>query len=146
MAGLLERYFPGLLATRVTGADWNVHRIQNPVLSTWNFNLSPNDTMKLFAGFRPAEMEDRWMISADDPDNSGIFIVHLYRSWTSQEVFQIMAKMTLPDVAANQPGPGAEVKCFTWEHGLGNLTEYDAKQMVITVLRGVLGCDLEYVL
>ncbi|KAM0267474.1 hypothetical protein ACHAQH_010101, partial [Verticillium albo-atrum] len=123
--------FPGVPAERVTGAHWNVKPIRNPTVSIWNLGLSMSDVTKLLGGFQPAALEDRWMSCVDGPDDdNGTFVVHFYRSWTSEEQFQIKAKIAASGgMAATGAEYQAEIEEITWDNGLAHSTEEAAKHM-----------------
>ena len=133
-------------AAKVTGASWKTHAIKNPTTAMWNLGISSSDLTKILQGFQPAAMEDRWMCRADGPDVRGDIVVHIYRSWTGQEQFQINATAPVSDGTITQDldGHGAKFTEITWERGDGSvqLTEEDAKNLAVAVCRGVLSCEL----
>ncbi|KAI8170592.1 hypothetical protein KHU50_005826 [Colletotrichum sp. SAR 10_65] len=129
---------------RVTGSTWDVHPISHPATAPWHLSLSDTDTDKLLHGYQPAAMEDRWMCRSDGPDEQGNIVVHVYRSWTGNEQFQmkVMAS-SLRETAfrgseAKKPGESdAEITEITWDTGSGDaqMSEEDAKSLATTICK-----------
>ncbi|CRK25890.1 hypothetical protein BN1723_015857 [Verticillium longisporum] len=135
--------FPGIPARRVTGDLWNTSPMQNPIVSSWNLDISMSDVTKLLGGFQPVEMEDRWMSRAEGPNHNGCFVVYVYRSWGCQEQFRIKAQVKpLSETANNASDFKAEVVSITWESGPAHSTEQEAKNTAVLVCKGILGCEL----
>ncbi|KAI8289577.1 hypothetical protein K4K57_008714 [Colletotrichum sp. SAR 10_99] len=129
---------------RVTGSTWDVHPISHPATAPWHLNLSDTDTDKLLHGYQPAAMEDRWMCRSDGPDEQGNIVVHVYRSWTGNEQFQM--KVTAPSLCgtarreseAKKSGENdAEITEITWDTGSGDtqMSEEDAKSLATTICK-----------
>ncbi|KAK1623727.1 hypothetical protein BDP81DRAFT_454178 [Colletotrichum phormii] len=121
--------------------------MRNPATTTWNLSVSHNDAEKLLKGFKPSQMEDRWMCRADEPDARGDFVVHLHRSWTGDEQFRMKLVLAAPDggdATAPTDERHATITELTWDKGEGQFlaTEEEAKELAIKLCRGVLGCDL----
>ncbi|KAF4822963.1 hypothetical protein CGCTS75_v010470 [Colletotrichum tropicale] len=137
---------------RVTGSTWDVHPISHPATAAWDLSLSDRDTDKLLHGYQPAAMEDRWMCRSDGPDEQGNIVVHVYRSWTGNEQFQMkvtassLQETALRGSEAKKSGENdAEITEITWDTGSGDtqMSEEDAKILATTICRRVLGCELK---
>ncbi|KXH43817.1 hypothetical protein CSAL01_03979 [Colletotrichum salicis] len=135
---------------RVTGSNWgDLHPIGNPATAAWNLCISSTDAAKLLFGYQPTSMEDRWMCRSDGPDVQGAMVVHVYRSWTGHEQFQIRASTRAvsdgPGPAAEGADVGADITEIMWDQGSGpvQVGEKEAKDLVIMVFRRVMGCKLE---
>ncbi|EQB45954.1 hypothetical protein CGLO_15084 [Colletotrichum gloeosporioides Cg-14] len=143
---------PNESGQRVTGSTWDVHPISHPATAPWHLNLSESDTDKLINGYQPAAMEDRWMCRSDGPDEQGNIVVHVYRSWTGNEQFQMKVTASslrgtaLRGSEAKISGQNdAEITEITWDTGSGDtqMSEEDAKSLATTICKRVLGCELE---
>lgn len=123
----------------ITAGDSKVQPIQHPVSAPWSLDLSSHDVSKLLKGFAPRDMDDRWMCNTDGPDSQGHITAHFYRSWTGDEQFQIKAK------SKSGYNQGAKVFEIQWAKGNANneMDEDEAKRMVVSLCRNLLGCQLE---
>lgn len=121
--------------------------MKSPATASWNLGISRNDVEKLLKGFKPAEMEDRWVCRADVPDARGDFVVHMHRSWTGDEVLRmnvVLAAAAGDGASAHTNERYAKISDITWEGGEGSFlaSEVEAKDLATGLCRGVLGCDL----
>jgi hypothetical protein len=123
--------------------------MKNPTTAAWNIPISRNDIEKLLRGFKPAAMEDRWMCHADVPDVHGNFVVHIYRSWTGDEVLRMnIVSAVQPDrdqVSEDTKACQATITDVTWDRGEEGsflATESGAKDLATGICQGVLGCNL----
>lgn len=135
----------------------SVHSINRPKAAELRFSLSDADVTKILNGFHPRDMEERWLILSDGPDDMCNIVSHLYRSWTGYEMYRL--KITAPrfgssSARAAETGEGddvhqARVKEIIWEsrgdndYGGWKVGESQAKWEAIRICRGVLGCKLE---
>lgn len=126
---------------RVTAEGWKVQPIEHPVTAPWSLDITGSDVNRLMQGFAAQDMDDRWMCNTDGPDQQGNIVVHLYRSWTGNEHFQIKAKSSTDDAEKN----GAKIVEIKWERGQehNEMGEEEAKDMAVMLCRNVLGCKLE---
>lgn len=141
-------------AGRVIGATWDVHPISQPATAPWRLDLSGEDVDKLYRGYQPSAMEDRWMCRSDGPDERGNLVVHVYRSWTGHEQFQIKVEEARASHGAADRGsekdglgdgvPKAAITEITWDARNGDVqvSEEDAKNLATMVLKRVLKCEL----
>lgn len=121
--------------------------MKNPATAPWNLDISHNDIEKLLRGFKPTAMEDRWVCRADqERDARGHFVVHVYRSWTGDELFRINVGLAVHDGNASSALTDerqAKIIDITWDsQELFLATESEAKNLATNVCRNVLGCDL----
>jgi len=108
--------------------------MEYPITLPRSVQISSVDFDRLKAGFYPKDMEDRWECSANDPDQQGIMVVRLRRSWTSSEQIAIRVKST-----CNR----AEIVESTWDRGNGRIqvTETKAKTLATNICKNLLGCE-----
>ncbi|PSN59972.1 hypothetical protein BS50DRAFT_564572 [Corynespora cassiicola Philippines] len=133
-------------ANRVTGVGWNVNPIEHPMTAAWSLPIEDSEFRSLIRGFQPEAMEDRWMCCTDGPDQQGSIVVHIYRSWTRKEQFQLKAKaLTVDGEAGGNGTSGAEITEIKWDRGSepNEVAEPQAKDLAAMVCRYVLGCKLE---
>ena len=132
-------------AYRVTASDrQGRHEFKQPHHSAWNVHIPKDGLEKLLNGFQPREMEDKWFIYADGPDDSGHAILHMHRSWTGRKVFEIAIE------GAGNKGEEignaqARITGLKWEFDSGYLWNKDAekaKDDVREVCRWILGVEL----
>jgi hypothetical protein len=69
-----------VLPDRVRFGDWRHHEMLQPVVTNWDCILPAGSVRKLLTGFRPRDMDDRWFVTADGPDENGDAVVHCVRS------------------------------------------------------------------
>ncbi|KAK8146501.1 hypothetical protein G3M48_003046 [Beauveria asiatica] len=118
--------------------------IQKPVSAAWDLQVSEMDLKKMRNGFAPESMEDKWLCYSTPADASGIFFVHLCRSWTKTE--QIILKLQPAVAGANGTHEaGATITDITWEaqNAHLDLDQEEAKENAVMVCQGILGCTLE---
>jgi hypothetical protein len=126
---------------RVQLDDWKTKPMKSPKTIAWKVPIQPPQLARTLMGFRPSEMEDKWFVYADGPDNDGKISVHLIRSWTGFRIAEV--KINLGD-AASGSGPGW-IKEFVWESSdevIRIQDEEEAKGMVRETFRWVLGVEL----
>lgn len=62
---------------RVDGKEFTRTKpFSKPIVSPWEATISQNDIPKLLNGFKPADMDDKWIVYADGPDEKGDAVVH----------------------------------------------------------------------
>ncbi|KAK7187243.1 uncharacterized protein CC84DRAFT_1158831 [Paraphaeosphaeria sporulosa] len=112
-----------------------VKPIANPTSTEWNLAIKDTDYDSVLKGFKPQQMEDRWVCVADGPDAHGNTILHAARSWTSEEQVSLTIEAGKDDV-------GPKIGKLTWD-----ISEYDseqeAKELAVNICRHILGCELE---
>jgi hypothetical protein len=123
--------------------------MKNPTTAAWNNDISHNDVEKLLRGFKPEVMEDRWMCRADAPDARGDFVLHVYRSWTGDEVLRMKVAPAVRangnKGSANTHERQATIMDVTWDRGEDGsflATASEAKDLATGICRCVLGCEL----
>lgn len=105
----------------------------------WNVYLPPEQVYSLVMGFVPADMEDKWFIYSEGPDNSGKIKVHFHRSWTGMKIATLFMVIDLKGEGA---GTIVGIKWNGTDQTIG-MSEEEAKYMVSTCCSWVLGVDLE---
>lgn len=109
----------------------------DPATAPWDQSISAADFSKLKAGFEALDMNHRWEIKADDPDEDGIISIHISRSWTESDQFILAIKPS--------DDGGGIITSITWEQQRGEIRvgeEWGKKQSVI-VCRMVVKCEFE---
>ncbi|PSN65096.1 hypothetical protein BS50DRAFT_622398 [Corynespora cassiicola Philippines] len=105
----------------------------------WNVFLKPEQVYSLVMGFRPRQMEDKWFIYSEGPDNSGKLKVHFHRSWTGMKIAELFVLIDLKGLGA---GKIVGIKWNGTDEANG-LEEDEAKYMIETTCSWVLGVKLE---
>lgn len=96
---------------------------------------------RLYMGYLPQEMSDKWFVYSEGPDQMGKLKVHFHRSWTG-------AKMAELFVVMDVKGEGAgKIVGLKWnggdDVGSGRMRAEEAKYLVRTTVKCVLGMELE---
>lgn len=105
----------------------------------WNVFLTPEQVHSLVTGFKPREMEDKWFVYSEGPDNSGKLKVHFHRSWTGMKIAELFVVIDLK-------GEGAgKIVGIKWNgtDQTYRMNAEEAKYMVSTTCSWVLGVNLE---
>jgi hypothetical protein len=119
------------------------HPIQVPATAEWGLAINRSDYEKLLEGFRPRDMDDKWLCITDKPDAQGNATVHWYRSWTDTEHFAINVESCNSSEA--EGNDWARFTKITWEKVVGSLEvpAEEAKQSAVNLCRGFVGCELD---
>jgi hypothetical protein len=59
--------------------------MENPAIALLSLTISDTEYMKLIAGFKPANVNDRWAISAVDSDDERTTTIALAQSSTGEK-------------------------------------------------------------
>ena len=112
--------------------------MEDPATALWDLSISDADFEKLKAGFEPEDMDDRWMVSVTDLDQSGNISIHISRSWTEKELYRLAVK-------PNDGASGVRIEAITWEQNLGgiHISEEQGKKEAVLLCRSILGCDID---
>jgi hypothetical protein len=91
--------------------------------------------------------EDKWFICSEGPDADGRIVLHMYRSWTGQEMVQLSIQTTRFHGADSQETTDlAEITSIAWEVN-ANMDEQEdlelAKSTALEVCEWVMNVDLE---
>ncbi|MCJ1251614.1 hypothetical protein MMC30_008849 [Trapelia coarctata] len=137
---------PGSLPTeRVKGTDWkNIKPFKNPVSAPWNVAIPPGELPKILNGFRPREMEDKWIVYTDGPDAEGRAVVHFHRSWTGYKFVELEIEVDREaGVSGGEVEGSARIVKIVFEphEDLDGRTE-EAKRTAREVCRWVLNVEL----
>tara|TARA_R110002003_G_scaffold140_2_gene12766 strand:- start:14011 stop:14814 length:804 start_codon:yes stop_codon:yes gene_type:complete len=110
-------------------------------VAPWDIYLLPAQVHALYMGYAPREMSDKWFIYSEGPDAMGKLKVHFHRSWTGQKIAEVFVVM---DVKGEGAGKILGVKWNAGgDVGSGRMTADEAKYLVRTTVRWVLGVELE---
>jgi hypothetical protein len=128
--------------TRVLASDMRTSPFPaSPFVRTvpWKVFLPPTQVYSLVMGYTPTDMEDKWFIYSEGPDESGKLKVHFHRSWTGMKIATLF-------VVVDWKGEGAgTIVGLKWngtDQTVG-MEEEEAKYMVGMCCAWVLGVDLE---
>ena len=95
----------------------------------------------MYLGYLPQEMSDKWFIYSEGPDAMGKLKVHFHRSWTGAKMAEMFMIM---DVKGEGAGKIVGIKWNAGDDvGAGRMNAVEAKYMVRTTVRWVLGVGLE---
>lgn len=123
---------------RVQASECNAKPFVTPIASPWNQPVPSAEVPKLLNGFAAREMEDKWIVYADGPDEQGRATVHMLRSWTGHKMAEL--KLQVPDDEGD-----AHFVEIVWESSqerYRNQTEEGAKAMAREVCRWCLNVTL----
>lgn len=91
--------------------------------------------------------EDKWFICSEGPDADGRVELHMYRSWTGQEIVQLSIQTTrFHGANSHETTDLAEITSVTWEVNANKDEVEDrkwAKSTALEVCEWVLNVDLE---
>ncbi|MCJ1417779.1 hypothetical protein MMC32_004124 [Xylographa parallela] len=112
--------------------------MEEPAIAPWDVSISNADFQKLKAGFKPEDMDDKWLVSVTDLDQNGKISIHITRSWTRKELYRLTVK---PSDGAS----GAKVEAITWEQNKGGIriSEEQGKKEAVLLCRSILGCKVD---
>jgi hypothetical protein len=133
---------PKVQSQRVVASDMRTTPFPaSPLVRTiaWNVFLTPEQAYSLVMGFLPREMEDKWFIYSEGPDNSGKLKVHFHRSWTGMKIAELFVLIDLK-------GEGAgKIVGIKWDGSdqTNGLDQEEVKYMVSTACAFVLEVDLD---
>lgn len=106
---------------------------------SWNVFVTPEQVHKLFMGFKPEQMEDKWFVYSEGPDRAGKLKVHFFRSWTGIKIAELFVVIDLK-------GEGAgKIVGIKWNASdeTNAMDEEEAKYMISTTCAWVLKVDLD---
>jgi hypothetical protein len=107
--------------------------------------------------FKPREMEDKWFVYAEGPDEKGVVKLCMCRSWTGARIAEVSLSVTRSlenTVEGEDKGKWQEKEDKDWEARITGLTwesdsevirgqeEEGAKEAVREVCKWVLGVEL----
>lgn len=95
--------------------------------------------MKLLDGFQPRDMDDKWFVYSDGPDEENIVRVNFFRSWTGFKLAQMEIKLF------SEGEGGGQVTTLIWESHSDKVRGQDvksAKEMIAGVCKWVLSVEL----
>jgi hypothetical protein len=109
----------------------------DPATALWGLNISDADFEKLKAGFKPADMDDKWVISVTDSKRGNISIT-ISRSWTGKKHYIL-------DVKPSNGDSCVKIEAITWEQNKGGIyiSEEQGKKEAVILCRSCLDCDFD---
>ncbi|KAF2822535.1 hypothetical protein CC86DRAFT_373027 [Ophiobolus disseminans] len=110
-------------------------------VAKWDVFLPPAQVHGLYLGYLPQEMSDKWFVYSEGPDTMGKLKVHFHRSWTGAKIAELFVVM---DVKGEGAGKIVGIKWNAGDDvGAGRMSGEEAKYLVRTTVRWVLGIELE---
>ncbi|KAK9775865.1 hypothetical protein SCAR479_07390 [Seiridium cardinale] len=112
-----------------------------PLSAPWGLPISDADVEKLKVGFKSRDMDDKWDMLIEDPDENGNMSLHILRSWLQEECY-ILHIIPKP---SDDDGGSAKIQRVTWEGNKAGL-QCDAEQAqkeAVILSRGHLHCEFE---
>jgi hypothetical protein len=115
--------------------------MKKPLTEPWGLAISDADVEKLKVGFKSRDMDDKWDMLVEDPDENGGISIHILRSW-HQEPAYILHIVPKP---SNDDSKSAEIQRFTWEGNKGGWEcgAEQAQKEAVMLCRGHLECEFE---
>ncbi|KAF1936033.1 hypothetical protein EJ02DRAFT_459860 [Clathrospora elynae] len=110
-----------------------------PLITSWDVFLPPSQVFTLYLGFLPQNMDDKWFIYSEGPDQAGKLKVHFHRGWTGMKFAELFVVM---DTKGEGAGTIVGIK---WNGGeeMNWMSEEEAKYMIRTACKWTLAVDLE---
>jgi hypothetical protein len=110
----------------------------DPATAQWGVSISDRDFLKLKTGFEPADMDDKWVVSVADLDQSDNFSITVSRSWTGKKFYVLTIKLS-------DGGNSINIEAITWEQNKGgiHISEEQGKKEAVILCRGLLDCEFD---
>jgi hypothetical protein len=115
--------------------------MKEPLKAPWGLPISNTDMEKIKVGFRHRDMDDKWDMLIEDPDENGNISLHIIRSWLQEDCY-ILHIVPRP---SNDNDESAKIQSITWEGNKAGLQcdEEQAKKEAVILCRGWLQCEFE---
>ncbi|KAJ9210253.1 hypothetical protein DTO166G4_8181 [Paecilomyces variotii] len=115
--------------------------MKKPLTAPWDLPISDADVEKLKVGFKCRNMDDKWDMLIEDPDENGNISLHILRSWL-QEPCYILHIVSKP---RNDGCGSAKIQSITWEGNKAGLQcdAEQAKKETVILTRCHLHCEFE---
>ena len=115
--------------------------MKKPLTAPWGLPISDVDVEKLKVGFKSRDMDDRWDMLIEDPDENDGMSLHILRSWLQEECY-ILHILQKP---SDDVGGSAKIQSITWEGDKAGLQcdAEQAKKEAVVLSRGLLNCEFE---
>jgi len=107
--------------------------------------IKPEQLPTLLQGFKPREMEDKWFVYADGPDDDGLATMHFHRSWTGYKMTEISIQIGKSGAKDKDDEGSIQITSITWETGgeaQRHPSENGAKETVESICKWILGVEL----
>ena len=109
--------------------------MRRPRITRWDIPISEADFRRLTVGFSPSCMEEKWVINSEYLTTEKAHRVRFARSWTSNPYHELFII---------EQGPAIESMIYESVDDAGQeITEDEAKDVVIKLARGWLECEIE---
>ncbi|KAI1264520.1 hypothetical protein F5Y18DRAFT_428149 [Xylariaceae sp. FL1019] len=124
--------------------EQSLETIQKPKTAGWDASIPASQLIRLLNGFSPSQMEDKWFVYAEGPDERGEVVVHMHRSWTGYENIRLKVNVPL-DAEGNVKAEDGRIREIVWEtdeERYSGVDEMEAKRTAEGVCEWVLGVEL----
>ncbi|KAG4031162.1 hypothetical protein MFRU_010g02870 [Monilinia fructicola] len=119
----------------------SIKPMKEPLTASWGLPISDTDMKKIKVGSRSRNMDEKWNILIEDPDENGNISLHIIRCWAQQEccILHIVPK------PSNDDNGDANIQGITWEGSKGGLQcdAEQAKKEAVILSRMLLHCEFE---
>ena len=115
--------------------------MKEPLTAPWGLAISDADVEKIKAGFRSHNMDEKYDILIEDPDENGNISLHIIRSMVREECY-ILHIVPKP---SNDDSGSAKIQGITWEGNKSGLQcdAEQAKKEAVILSRMLLHCEFE---
>lgn len=113
--------------------------MKEPATAPWDLLISYQDFLRLRAGFRPTDQDDKWRFYATAQEAP--FSVHIVRSALNYDCYILDVILKLADDGISQIG---QIVSITWETTRFGNSEEVIKKQAVMIIRSVLFCNLDY--
>ncbi|KAF7543552.1 hypothetical protein G7Z17_g10652 [Cylindrodendrum hubeiense] len=121
-----------------------------PTSAPWAVVISHEDFQKLMKGFYPKDMDDKWVVQTDGPDEQGFYTAKFARSWTSFLIVSLKIQVELGENGEVLSDRSPQIQEVSWELDRKRwgsrpdepYTDKDAKEIAIALCQGRLGFTL----
>jgi hypothetical protein len=115
--------------------------MKESLTAPWGLAISDADVEKIKAGFRSHNMDDKYDILIEDPDENGNISLHIIRSVVQEECY-ILHIVPKP---SNDDSGSAKIQGITWEGNKSGLQcdAEQAKKEAVILSRMLLHCEFE---
>lgn len=144
-----DQYWEKRVSTKYYPDEQGLKAMKDPMTAPWDTIISIADVDKLKRGFKPRNMDDKWEILVEDPNENGHLSIHIVRFLLREECYTVCI---IPGASSNiSGGVSARFESLTWETNKpGDKTKValqsdaeQAKEEALLIFKNVLYCKFE---